>query len=148
MSEYAENAMDLSELDALWDDVEPEEKKEIGEVPSGKYQVRVEKVYLKTSKTGKPMLAWQLRIVGGQYENQCLFRNNMLCSAENLKWLKTDLQTCGVFISGPSELKKQEVLTELLDIVLEVTKKVNGDYDNIYLNSRVDCFPETASCPF
>jgi hypothetical protein len=39
-------------------------------------------------------------------------------------------------------------LGELLDVPLEVTKRTNGQYENVYLNRRLDQEVEADDIPF
>ncbi len=48
------------------------------EVPVGKYEVKVEKVELGSTKDGVPMGKIQFRINDGDYKKQCLFYNQVL----------------------------------------------------------------------
>ena len=64
-----------------------------------------------------------------------MWRNNMLASSENVKWLKQDLHVCGLELAKLSDL--QANLDRLLDVKLEVTKRTTGDFENIYFNRRI-----------
>ena len=48
------------------------------EIPCGKYEVALEKLEMKKSKKGNPMLFAQMKIVQGQFENQKIFMNQVL----------------------------------------------------------------------
>jgi hypothetical protein len=48
------------------------------EVPLGTYEVRIEKLELVQSKTGRPMLTCWMRIVSGEYKNLLLFMNQVV----------------------------------------------------------------------
>lgn len=48
------------------------------EVPVGEYEVKVEKMELKESRSGAPMLAIQFRILDGEFKNSCLFMNQVV----------------------------------------------------------------------
>ena len=136
--------IDLANLDTDFGKSEVEER-DFEEVPDGRYQVIVEKVEMARSKqTNTPMLKWQLKILGPHCAGRYLFRNNMIASHENLKWLKTDLVLCGLQLEKLSDLPHR--LNELLDVTLEVQKKTNGTYTNVYLNKRIeiDVPPELA----
>ncbi len=146
-SDYPGNTQDNFDLANLEDDFTetPVEEKEFKEPPDGKYQVIVDKVEMARSKqTNSPMLKWQLKILGPHCVGRYLFRNNMIASHENLKWLKTDLVLCGLQLEKLSDLPHR--LNELLDVTLEVQKKTNGTYTNVYLNKRIeiDVPPELA----
>jgi hypothetical protein len=114
----------------------PVEEKNYDDVPDGKYQVNVEKVELtKAKSSGNPMLKWQLRILAPQCVGRFLFRNNVLASKENLRWLKQDLHTCGLDLDRLSDLEGR--LAQLLDVKLEVTQRTKGDNVNVYFNRRI-----------
>jgi hypothetical protein len=126
---------DLSHLDEAYDKAPLETGS--GNVPDGKYTAKVARAFIAESKrSGDPMLKWELTIIAGDYEGRKLFRNNMLANEENLKFLKKDLNTCGMTLNRLSELGNRT--EELLDIVVEVQKKTNGEYENVYLNKRID----------
>jgi hypothetical protein len=106
------------------------------EIPDGKYQVNVEKVEVVRAKTsGNPMLKWTLRILGPTSRGRLLWRNNVLASRENLKWLKSDLHVCGLDLAKVSDLNDR--VHELLDVKLEVTKRTKGENENVYFNRRI-----------
>lgn len=48
------------------------------DVPAGKYEVKIEKLEPRMSKTNKPMLHIQFRILEGKYKNQCMFLNSVI----------------------------------------------------------------------
>ncbi len=112
------------------------EKREYDPVPDGKYQVNVDKVELTTTKSsGYPMLKWTLRILAPRFPGRFLWRNNVMASRENLKWLKGDLAVCGLDLHKLSDLP--QALDRLLDVKLEITKRTKGENENIYLNRRL-----------
>lgn len=127
--------LDLAQFDDDYASA-PVEEREFEDVPDGKYQAKVEKVELtKAQSSGNPMLKWTLKILGPRCAGRLLWRNSVMASKENLKWLKTDLHTCGVDLEKLSELPNR--LGDLLDVTLEVTKRTKGDSENIYFNRRV-----------
>jgi hypothetical protein len=134
------SAADLATFDEEFEGA-PIEDSGFEPLPDGKYQVSVERVELVRSRAGNPMLKWTLRVLGPQCQGRLLWRNNVLASAENIKWLKTDLHTCGLTLGRLSELPAR--LPELLDVRLEVTKRTRGDNESVYLNKRltVDATP-------
>ena len=135
--------LDLAQFDDDFSEA-PIEEREFEDVPDGKYQVKVEKVELtRAQSSGNPMLKWTLKILGPRFAGRLLWRNSVMASKENLKWLKTDLHTCGLVIAKLSELPAR--LGDLLDVTLEITKRTKGDSENIYFNRRIvieDMAPE------
>jgi hypothetical protein len=139
------NDVDLSQYDEAYEEAEVPERDEFEEVPDGTYQVKVERVELKHSKIredggvttgGNPMLKWQLRVLNPPYAGRMIFRHNMIMTAENIAWLKSDLVMCGLDLEKLSHLEAR--LSELLDVQLEVKKVTKGDFPNVYFNSRID----------
>ena len=127
--------IDLSQFDDDFADA-PIEDREFDDVPDGKYQVQVDKVELTTAKTsGNAMLKWTLRILGPHFAGRLLWRNNVIATRENVRWLKNDLHMCGLELARASELRDH--LHELLDVQLEVTKRTKGVRVNIYFNRRL-----------
>ena len=142
--------LDLAQFDDDFAEA-PVEEREFEDIPDGKYQVNVEKVELtRAQSSGNPMLKWTLKILGPRFAGRLLWRNSVMASKENLKWLKTDLHTCGLEIEKLSDLPTR--LGDLLDVKLEVTKRTKGESENIYLNRRIvveDLAPEDDSlAPF
>jgi len=112
------------------------EDKEFESVPDGKYQVRVDRVEMtKSEATGNPMLKWGLKIIGPVHKGRMLWRNNLIASKDNVKWLKQDLYTCGLQLEKLSDLPNH--LESLLDIGLEVTKRTKNEFENIYINRKI-----------
>ena len=132
---------DLAQLDDVYTEVEPAERKELDDVPPGHYQAYVDRAYLDRAKTSRRLLLkWELVIAVGELKGRRLFRNNMLETPDNLRWLKADLQTAGVTLRKLSDLPLQ--LEPLIGVLLDVTVSVKGTGDqaftNVYLNKRVD----------
>jgi len=128
--------IDLSQFDDDYDSAEVEDR-EFDTVPDGKYQVMVERVELSRAKSsGNPMLKWTLKILAPTHAGRLLWRNNVMASKENIKWLKNDLHTCGLELEKLSDLPER--LNDLLDLTLEVTKRTRGENENIFLNRRIE----------
>jgi hypothetical protein len=105
-------------------------------IPDGKYQVNVERVDLtRAQASGYPMLKWTLRILAPRFRGRLLWRNNVIATRENIRWLKQDLHTCGLDLERLSELPNR--LDDLLDVKVEVTKRARGENENVYFNRRV-----------
>jgi hypothetical protein len=85
--------------------------------------------------TGNPMLKWTLRVIAPKFVNRLMWRNSVI-THNTLKYVKTDLHTCGLDLEKLSELPKH--LKKLLDVKLEVTKKTKGDNENIFFNRRIE----------
>lgn len=135
-NEGQQDQFDLSQWDEEYENA-PVEEHDFENVPDGKYQVVVDRVELTASKTSdKPMLKWALKIIAPNHVGRLLWRNNMIASADNIKWLKNDLLTCGMKLGKLSELP--ENIEKLLDVKIEVTVRTRGENQNIYFNKLID----------
>jgi hypothetical protein len=135
MSWNNDDTMDLAQFDDDFVSADVEEK-DFEPVPDGKYQVKVDRVELTRSETsGNPMLKWALKILGPKHKGRLLWRNNVIASKDNVKWLKQDLYTCGLQMEKLSDLPGK--LESLLDVGLEVTKRTKNEFENIYFNRRI-----------
>ncbi len=127
--------IDLTQFDEDFAEAEVEER-DFEPIPDGKYQVNVERVELTRAQTsGKPMLKWTLRIIAPRFRGRLLWRNNVMATRENIKWLKTDLHTCGLDLEKLSDLPAN--LEKLIGVKLEVTKRTRGENENVYFNRRI-----------
>ena len=130
------HSIDLSQFDQSFGAEQPEQRGDFESVPDGKYQVTVEKAELvEAQSSGNPMLKWTLRVIAPKCVNRLMWRNNVITN-NTLKYLKTDLHTCGLDLDRISDLPKH--LKQLLDVKLEVTKKTKGEHENIYFNRRIE----------
>lgn len=136
-NEGQRDQFDLSQWDEEYENA-PVEERDFEPVPDGKYQVVVDRVELTTSKSSdKPMLKWTLKIIAPTHVGRLLWRNNMIASADNIKWLKNDLHVCGLKMGKLSE-ELPESLEKLLDTKLEVTVRTRGENQNIFFNKLID----------
>jgi hypothetical protein len=143
MSWNNDDTMDLAQFDDDFVSADVEEK-DFEPVLDGKYQVKVDRVELTRSETsGNPMLKWALKILGPKHKGRLLWRNNVIASKDNVKWLKQDLYTCGLQMEKLSDLPGK--LESLLDVGLEVTKRTKNEFENIYFNRRIVLSGEDAS---
>jgi len=127
--------IDLAQFDDDFAHAEVEER-EFETIPDGKYQVNVERVELTRAQTsGNPMLKWTLRILAPKFRGRLLWRNNVMATRENIKWLKMDLHTCGLDLDKLSALPAN--LEKLINIKLEITKRTRGENENVYINRRI-----------
>ncbi len=141
--EYNGQALDNGDFDEFdleqWDEEyanAPVEDRDFESVPDGKYQVVVDEVELTKSKTsGNPMLKWKLKIIAPAHVGGIIWRNNVIASKSNVRWLKNDLHVCGLALEKLSDLPAK--LESLLDVALEVTKKTKGENENVYINRRL-----------
>jgi hypothetical protein len=134
-NEYGPSDVDLREFDDVFAEA-PADSDDRGEIPDGRYQVIVDKVEVTRSKTSNsPMLKWQLRIEDAELAGRLLWKNSMIATEENVKWLKKEFVTCGFHLEKLSDLQSR--LPDLLDLKLEVTKRTKGAHANIYFQRLI-----------
>ena len=124
-----------ADLSAFDDDYEEAEPPSVGDVPDGKYQVRVLRVELARSQAGDPMLKWDLLVLSGPHADRHIFKNSVI-THRSLPFVKGDLLTLGVELPRFSDLPDH--LDALLDKTLEVTQKTKGEYTNVYFNRPLE----------
>ena len=126
--------VDLSSFDNEFANTE---EKERDDVPDGKYQVVVDRVERITAKSsGNPMLKWTLRILAPRHAGRLLWRNSVIKSGNCMRWLKTDLKTCGLELERLSDL--DHYLGKLIGVAMEITKKTTGENESIFFNRRIE----------
>lgn len=70
---------EMIDTKALKEEVEKAaEQGDFPEVPHGTYEVKIEKLELVESKSGKPMMTCWMKILDGEYKGQRLFYNQVL----------------------------------------------------------------------
>lgn len=150
-SKTAQNEeMTFDDLEGTYAETPVEDKKDFDPVPDGKYQARITKAWLahsgeKSKNPGARMLRWELTIIGPKFAGRKLFRNNMIETPENVKWLKTDLHTCGLVLGSLRELPAR--VTDMVDVCVEVQVKHQGVSASgqvnqaVYLNKVIDLAP-------
>ena len=83
MFEKWNNNADLAGLQQDIKDAQ-DNNREYDEIPHGEYEVKVDKMELKATKTDKqPMVSIQFRIISGKYKNCCLFFNKKIGGTKN-----------------------------------------------------------------
>lgn len=89
-----------SDLAGLKNDIKDaqENKREYDEVPHGEYEVKLDKLELKATKKGDPMVSAWFTILEGKYKNSKLFMNQVVTQGfqihivnEFLRSMKTDI---------------------------------------------------------
>ena len=100
MADIFEKWNEITDLKGLQDDIKDaqENNKEFEKVPHGEYEVKVDKMELKASKKGDPMVSIWFTILEGKYKKSKLFLNQVITQGfqihivnELLKSMGTDL---------------------------------------------------------
>jgi hypothetical protein len=136
---------DLDGLQATWDNAEASNPN--APIPDGIYQMKISRVELtRTKEKGLPMFRWELEVLGPTQAGRRVFINNVIrADTAAMSILKTQLHIAGVEPKKLSDLTKESVRKQLLDVVLEVKKtsktKDGTTYENYFFNRKLDIQP-------
>jgi hypothetical protein len=94
------------------------------EVPFGDYEVKIEKMELVESKTGKPMLSCWMKILSGEYKDSMLFMNQVVNTAFGLHNAHEFLRSLdsGVEVAFES-------FSQYSSMILDIHKAIDGNYE-------------------
>ena len=89
------------DLAGLQEDVKKaqEDNKEFGKVPHGEYEVKVDKMELKATKKGDPMVSIWFTILNGKYKNSKLFLNQVITQGFQIHIVNTFLKSMGTSVN-------------------------------------------------
>ena len=92
-----------ADLAGLRDDIKEAEKnsgdREFEAVPHGKYEVKVDKIELKPTKKGDPMVSIWFTILEGKYKNSKLFMNQVVTQGFQLNIANNFLRSMGTGVN-------------------------------------------------
>lgn len=115
--------------EALVNDIHEVEEKggtgEYKEVPAGTYDVRIDKLELRESKKGDPMVTCWFKILAGEYKNSLIFMNQVITQGfqfhivnEFLRSLETDVK---VEFDGD--------YSHYNDLIMDIAETIDGAYE-------------------
>lgn len=76
------DAIDMKEVNAQIKEAEANTQ-QYREVPAGQYTVGIDKMEIRPTKDGRPMLSVQFRILDGDFKRSCIFYNRVLYGTKN-----------------------------------------------------------------
>lgn len=94
------------------------------DVPLGTYEVKIEKMELVESKTGKPMLSCWMKILSGEYQNSILFMNQVINTAFGLHNANEFLRSLesGLYVEFES-------FSQYYDLILDIHEAIDGNLE-------------------
>lgn len=101
-----------------------ENNQEYRDVPKGRYEVKLEKLELVESKSGKPMMACWMKILGGEYKGQLIFYNQVIHVGFGIHKATEFLNSLDSGIEAQFESYKQ--FNELL---LTIHEAIDGNFE-------------------
>lgn len=98
------------------------------EVPDGEYEVSVNRMELRESRNGQPMLSISYRILAGAYQNRLIFANNVLTNGVGLHNANETLRSMGTILSNEIVFEDFVQYGEQIEEVFDLIKKYNLEY--------------------
>ena len=110
---------------------------EYREVPVGTYECKIEKLELKESSKGSPMVSGWFRILKGDYENQLLFMNQVITQGFQISIVNRFLKSLEAVDDDQIEFKDYGQYNDLL---MDIMEAVDGQLEFLieYKKSKKD----------
>ena len=128
----------MMDIEGLKQDIQAaaERNTERVEVPDGQYECGIEKMELKESKTGNPMISIWFRILAGDYKNSMLFMNQTLHTGFGLHTAKKMLASMETDL--PIDFQSFAQFGGLIESVYEAVKSQKLEYAVKYTTTKND----------
>ena len=110
------------DVEGLKKDIAEADKGNLGdypEVPIGTYEVKVEKMELKESSKGDPMVSIWFRILKGDFENSMLFMNQVITQGFQISQMNRFLKSMEAVDDSAVEFKDYGQYNDLLMDIFE-----------------------------
>lgn len=126
----------LASFDEQWESIDVDPSGNV-RLPDGIYQVLLDSTLIDESKEGGKVL-WKItfKVLTGQHAGRLIFYTNVLNDPDRLQYVKQDCYRLGFPIARLSDLPRQ--FEQMLDLKVEVRLKTNGEYQNCYIQKRLD----------
>ena len=108
--------------------------REYDEVPHGEYEVKVDKLELKATKNGDPMVSAWFTILNGKYKNSKLFMNQVVTQGFQIHIVNTFLKSMGTDLN--IEFVDYKQYAELLLDVAEFCDENNLEFAIKYEDNK------------
>jgi len=106
-------------------------------LPDGIYQVSVDSSYIEQTQTGRVIWKTTFKVLNpSEFQDRLIFLTHALDDPKRLPFVKQDCYRLGFPLAKLSELP--DVLKKMLDVKVEVKLKTNGEYQNCYIQKRLD----------
>jgi hypothetical protein len=121
------------DLEALKKDIQEAEENggngDYKEVPVGTYEVKIEKMELKESKKGDPMLSVWFKILNGEYEGSMIFMNQVITQGFQIHICNTFLRSLDTGLDIVFDDFEQYA-----NLIMDVHEKVDSEKLEFALN--------------
>ena len=104
--------------------IEEAENSEYVEVPLGDYEVKVDNMELKISKSGNPMVSIWFKIIAGEFKNNLLFMNQVINMPFQIGIANKILRAL-----APNVEVEFQSYTQYANLILDVFEEIDGKYE-------------------
>lgn len=98
---------------------------EYKEVPTGDYEVRIDKMELKESKKGDPMFSCWFKILNGEYENSLIFMNQVITQGFQIHQVNEFLRS----LESGVEIKFDGNYEHYNNMILDVAEAIDETHE-------------------
>ncbi|WP_424474819.1 DUF669 domain-containing protein [Oceanobacillus kimchii] len=123
------------DLDAIEEDVKEVEENGGGDfepVPDGEYEVEVEKMELRESKKGDPMLTIWFKIIEGELEGQRIFYNKVM-QPQNDKAFGFQIHQNNDMLRALWDCEKDDVkftgFADYAELIMDIHEDIDGQFE-------------------
>lgn len=104
--------------------IEDAENSEYKEVPLGDYEVKVDNMELKISKSGNPMVSIWFRIIAGDYNNNLLFMNQVINQPFQIGLANKILRAL-----DPNKNIEFETYSQYANLIMDIYEEIDGKFE-------------------
>lgn len=129
--------VDVKELQKQITEVEKNGGTGDNSIPKGDYTCKCERLEIKSTKDGRPMLSTMFRIVEGKHKKQCVFMNRVLYGTKNdanmiasaVGWLKSLEPSEDITVGFDGYDAFDELVMDIAEDISELTYDITYDPD-------------------
>ena len=104
--------------------IEEAENSEYAEVPLGDYEVKVDNMELKISKSGNPMVSIWFKIVAGEFKNNLLFMNQVINMPFQIGIANKILRAL-----APNVEVEFQTYTQYANLIMDIFEEIDGKFE-------------------
>lgn len=104
--------------------IEDAENSEYKEVPLGDYEVKVDNMELKISKSGNPMVSIWFRIIAGEFNNNLLFMNQVINQPFQIGLANKILRAL-----DPNKEVEFQSYSQYANLIMDIFEEIDGKFE-------------------
>lgn len=104
--------------------IEDAENSEYAEVPLGDYEVKVDNMELKISKSGNPMVSIWFRIIAGEFNNNLLFMNQVINQPFQIGIANKILRAL-----DPNKEVEFQSYSQYANLIMNIYEEIDGKFE-------------------